>query len=58
MLMTIIKALIVFLDLVMIFVMTKVMNDNEEYDPWYAKLLGSYMICMWGADIMIIWQGI
>lgn len=56
MLMTIIKALIVFLDLVMIFVMTKVMNDNEECDPWYAKLLGLYMICVWGADIMIIWS--
>lgn len=58
MLLTIIKALIMFIDLVMIFIMTKVMHENEEFDPLHAKLVSLFMICVWGADLVIIWSTI
>lgn len=53
-----IRAVVIFMDLCLMGIMCKVMNDNEETDTLLHKIVSLIMICVWGADIMLIWQGI
>lgn len=53
-----IRAVVIVMDLILMGILCKVMNDNEETDTLLQKIVSLIMICIWGADIMLIWQGI